>query len=41
MDNTVNWDVGIANDSSPGYDPTYRWRPDYDCSSYISQLVFH
>ena len=37
IDNAVNWMVGIANDSSHGYDQTNRWGPDYDCSSLVIQ----
>lgn len=31
----VDWAVGIASDSSHGYDQTSRWGPDYDCSSLV------
>lgn len=31
----VEWAVGIASDSSHGYDQTHRWGPDYDCSSLV------
>jgi len=31
----IGWAVGIASDSSHGYDQTHRWGPDYDCSSLV------
>ena len=35
IDKAVDWAVGIANDSSHGYDQEHRWGPDYDCSSLV------
>jgi len=35
IQNAIKWAVGIASDSSHGYDQTYRWGPDYDCSSLV------
>lgn len=35
ISNAVEWAVGIASDSSHGYDQTSRWGPDYDCSSLV------
>lgn len=37
IDKAVKWAVGIANDSSHGYDQNKRWGPDYDCSSLLIQ----
>lgn len=31
----IDWAVGIASDSSHGYDQTHRWGPNYDCSSLV------
>lgn len=31
----IEWAVGIASDSSHGYDQTSRWGPNYDCSSLV------
>jgi hypothetical protein len=31
----VEWAVGIASNSSHGYDQTNRWGPNYDCSSLV------
>lgn len=35
IQSAVDWAVGIASDSSHGYDQTSRWGPDYDCSSLV------
>lgn len=35
VDNAVSSAVGIANNSAHGYDQTYRWGPNYDCSSLV------
>lgn len=35
INSAVAWAVAIANDSTHGYDQTYRWGPDYDCSSLV------
>lgn len=35
IQNAIAWAVGIASDSSHGYDQTYRWGPNYDCSSLV------
>ena len=35
IQNAIKWAVGIASDSSHGYDQTYRWGPNYDCSSLV------
>ena len=35
IEKAVAWALGIAGDSSHGYDQTSRWGPDYDCSSFV------
>lgn len=35
IESAVTWAINIANDDSHGYDQTYRWGPDYDCSSFL------
>ena len=35
IQNAIKWAVGIASDSSHGYDQAYRWGPNYDCSSLV------
>lgn len=35
IQSAIDWAVGIASDSSHGYDQNRRWGPDYDCSSLI------
>lgn len=35
IQSAVDWAVGIASDSTHGYDQTSRWGPDYDCSSLV------
>ena len=35
VQNAIKWAVGIASDSSHGYDQSKRWGPDYDCSSLV------
>lgn len=35
IDAAVNFAVSIANNSTHGYDQTYRWGPNYDCSSLV------
>lgn len=35
IDSAVSWALRIANDSRYGYDQTYRWGPNYDCSSFL------
>lgn len=35
VDNAVSWALSIAANSSHGYDQTYRWGPNYDCSSFV------
>lgn len=37
----VDWAVGIASNSSHGYDQTNRWGPDYDCSSLVISAYEH
>lgn len=33
IEKAVKWAIDIANDDTHGYDQTYRYGPDYDCSS--------
>lgn len=35
IEKAVVWALGIAADTSHGYDQTNRWGPDYDCSSFV------
>lgn len=35
INRAVAWAMGIAQDSSHGYDQQKRWGPDYDCSSFV------
>lgn len=35
IETALDWALSIANDNSHGYDQTYRWGPDYDCSSLV------
>lgn len=35
INKAVAWAIGIASDSSYGYDQANRWGNDYDCSSFI------
>lgn len=37
----TQWAIGIANDSSHGYDQTNRLGPDYDCSSLVASAWNH
>lgn len=41
IDDAVNWAIGIANDSSHGYDQTHRDGPDYDCSSFVCWAYYN
>ena len=35
IEKAIQWAVGIAADSTHGYDQIHRWGPDYDCSSLV------
>ena len=35
IDNAVQWATDSANDDSHGYSLSVRWRPHYDCSSFV------
>ena len=35
VEKAIAWALGIANDSSHGYDQASRWGPNYDCSSFV------
>lgn len=35
IETAIDWALNIANNNSHGYDQTYRWGPDYDCSSLV------
>ena len=35
VEGAIAWALGIARDNSHGYDQTYRWGPNYDCSSLV------
>ena len=35
INKAVAWALSIANSPDHGYDQTYRWGPNYDCSSFI------
>lgn len=35
INKAVAWALGIAEDSSHGYDQANRWGPNYDCSSFV------
>lgn len=34
IEKAITWMLKIAEDNSHGYDQSYRWGPDYDCSSF-------
>lgn len=35
IESATQWMINLANDNTHGYDQTYRWGPDYDCSSAV------
>lgn len=35
INKAISWALDVAKDQRFGYDQSYRWGPDYDCSSFI------